>query len=755
MSKEQRFRPILGNGESMVEPVKPARGAGEPDYPRTYNEAKSRIKKQVSNVIQAIEALPNEKRMQEVVITIRLHYKFLAKSYTPTMLFREINAENVGSRRWDYSDELKKDIYYSKMHFVKASVDNLIYLQDYLDKDEAVLKDSFKKDIQKIEEISLLSSSETIVGFEDEWLTGKVEMVLHPFEDEMNLAVEKFMAILIANDVAEESIKVKIYNNGPTFICANMNRQALSAIHDFNPLRTAHPIRMNTFPEMRNVRYTPNAPSPVSSSVRSRIKIGMFDGGVDGTIPLLANHVSDNQVLNTLPEAEYIEHGSAVAGCILYGPLNRFNDNENIPQPTVSVESFRVFPLNNRHDYELYEAIDIIENVVPSRNDIQVYNLSFGPYGPILDDEISRFTYVLDNLAWNYQKLFIVAVGNDGDLQTPMNRIQSPSDMVNGLGVGAFSYDSTGNVIRAPYSCIGQGREGCKVKPDILAFGGDEVAPIEVVSVHHGNRSLTTGTSYAAPVISGMAGEILGRCDRFNPLVARALLVHSATNPNGVCKEFGYGFLNKPIEQIINCTDNNVTIVYTSSIMPKNYAKIPIPIPLTAQSSGKFKISYTIAVLSKVNPLHVEDYTESAIEDTFYPHDQRFRFTKGKSNVIKNIETDTSEIEKLLSQGYQSSTLPVSTSTKTYQTEQARRGELKWDTVVHRWRTMKSASLRKPFLVLHGMGRNSGKDRMDYALIVTISALDYKTSLYNDILTEYTTLQPVQLRATNELMVHV
>ncbi|MDT2302875.1 hypothetical protein P7H21_00800 [Paenibacillus larvae] len=42
----------------------------------------------------------------------------------------------------------------------------------------------------------------------------------------------------------------------------------------------------------------------------------------------------------------------------------------------------------------------------------------------------------MDTLAWNYQKLFVVAVGNDGEAPSPYNRVQAPADLVNGLGVG-------------------------------------------------------------------------------------------------------------------------------------------------------------------------------------------------------------------------------------------------------------------------------------------------------------------------------
>ncbi|OMF31944.1 S8 family peptidase [Paenibacillus peoriae] len=755
--KNQRFLPILGHGEKLIEPVKPAFGGGEVVFPRTYAEARDRVKRQVSDLRNTIHEIPAEKRLKEVVVTVRLNHKFLAKSYIPNTLFRDINVENVGSRRWIYSEHEEQDeINYSKMHFVRATPENLKQLEDILNKSEKILKDSFKKDIQKIEDISLLSPEEVVVGFEENWEQGKVEMVLHPFEEDMDTAIEKFKKLLIENDVPSESLRIKNYINGPTFISGNLNRKALEAINDFNPLRTVHPIRISTFPQMRTISIEPNAPNPSRENSRSSIKVGMFDGGVDPTNPLLTNHVNDNDILDTEPLTDGIVHGTAVAGCILYGPLNAYGKGSQVPQPLVSVESFRVLPLNDPTDYDLYEAIDIIESIVPSRHDINVYNLSFGPHGPILDDDISRFTYVLDDLAWNYRKLFVVAVGNDGDLDKPFNRIQAPADIVNGLGVGAFAYDhSSGEVIRASYSSIGQGREGCKVKPDIVGFGGDENRPIHLVSNTPGQKQLSMGTSFAAPIISGMAGEILGRCDRFDPLVARALLIHSAVNPKDVCDELGYGYIDQTVDRIMNCSDKLVTLVYSSSILPANYAKLPIPYPINARDAGMVDIKYTIAVLSKANPLHVEDYTESAVEDTFYPHDKKFRYTLNKRTYIRHLHDDAEEISSLLNQGASRSTLPVTKSPRSYQTELARRGEFKWDTVVQRWDRMRSTSLENPFLVLHGMGRNSGNDRMDYAVIATISAPRYEGSLYEDILSEYKQLQPIQMRTVNEILIPV
>jgi hypothetical protein len=96
---KQRYLPILGHGENLIEPVKPTSGFGNISYPRTYEEARTRIKQQVRTLRNTICEIPSDKRLEEVVVTFRLNHKFLAKSYTPNTLFRDINVENIGSRR--------------------------------------------------------------------------------------------------------------------------------------------------------------------------------------------------------------------------------------------------------------------------------------------------------------------------------------------------------------------------------------------------------------------------------------------------------------------------------------------------------------------------------------------------------------------------------------------------------------------------------------------------------------------------------
>jgi subtilisin family serine protease len=753
--QKREYLPIIGNGEKMITPVKKSFGGGETTYPRSYDEARGRIRRQVERIKAHIEEIPEEKRMKEVVLTLRLNEKFLAKSYTPNSLFKQTKFENIGSRRWTF--EKDDEIKYSKMHFVKLDQEGLSSLEKVLESDGNSLTDSFKNDIRKIEELSFLETSEVIQGFDAYWKEGTVEFVLHPYGEENDVMIEKFKQNLIALGVNDNTIRLKTYEGGPTFVSAIVNKKIIINIADFNPLRTVHPLKLNFFPELRGSDSDPNLLLPPLGRSISQIKVGVFDGGINPSHPFLNNFSKENKSVSSMSIKEGIEHGTAVAGVVLYGDLNQYEANSQLDDPVVFVESFRVLPLNDPTDLDLYEAIEFIEKVVPNRHDIDVYNLSFGPVGPIFDDEISRFTYALDTLAWNYQKLFVVAVGNDGEQPSPYNRIQAPADLVNGLGVGAYTFEyGSAERVRASYSSIGGGREGCKVKPDICAFGGDGRFPIHLLNTTDAKgKWLSAGTSFSAPIISSKAAEIIGRCNRFTPLVARSLLIHAAQNPGQVDNHIGYGIIDQSVDDILRCDRNHVNIIYANSMNPTGMAKLPIPLPLNATITSDIHLSWTIATLSKANALHVEDYTESAIEDTFYPHDKKYKFNKGSKSRTLNIDTDSEEIGNLLADGYSQGSLPATSSTEQYQTELARRGELKWDTVVKKWKRMRVSSLENPFLVLHGMGRNGSSDRIDYATVVTISIPKYKGNLYEDILNEFRVLEPVEIRNRNEVMISV
>ena len=180
------------------------------------------------------------------------------------------------------------------------------------------------------------------------------------------------------------------------------------------------------------------------------------------------------------------------------------------------------------------------------------------------------------------------------------------------------------------------------------------------------------------------------------------------------------------------------------------------------KTSSKVSIASTEVTRNSLGN-NVYEITVRGLSYNVYVYEAGYEDTVANPNQIVvsalsptyGVEDDAEKIERMLEEGYVPSALPASAAPEQYQTEQARRGELKWDTVVKKWKRMRHSSLEKPFLVLHGMGRNGSTDRIDYAVVVTISVPNYQGNLYEDILNEYKVLEPVSIRNKNEIMVNL
>lgn len=753
------FLPVLGNGEFYIEGVTKKPGGFPVEFPEPYEVARARIRKSIQDVRSQMRKLPDQMRLPEYVICLRLYPEFLAKTYYPKALLASDWLKDVGSRRWEsqYHAEQRKNRL-TKMLFVRTSDDGLARLERRLDSNSE--STAFTQDIQKLEALDTLAPHERILGFGQKWERGTVEMVLHPFESLQDEALDALIGLLRGAGVQTDTVKIRPYPPGPTFVSVYLTRQQLLRLGTFNPLRTAHPMGPVSLPKLRKA-LGPAAPHPPAAGAKSSITVGVFDGGLDQSSPLIADfaRLAPNAVWSR-PDIECVAHGTAVSGAVLYGPLNDYKPTDTLPQPTVSVEMFRALPTVNPHDDDLYESIDLIEEVVPQRPDVKVYNVSIGPKGIILEDDISRFTFALDRLSWEHKVLFIVAVGNDGDLESPEDRIQAPSDVVNGLGVGAHTYDSQNRKVRAPYSSVGPGREGCKMKPDVTAFGGCSNRPIHLVGSNGFGRVTAEGTSFAAPIVAGRAAELIGRCDRLTPLVARAILVHTAHHPTGMPDyQLGHGVIANSVEEMLACSKTEVTVIFQHSLRPKLFAKLPIPFLAISGVSGNVEIRWTIALLSRVDQLNADEYTECCVEDVFYPNANKFIFTdplRKKSRRL-HIIRDRAEVNELLSRQWTQSEYPDPSSGNIYKTEHQRRGEYKWDTTVRRSSSHRLRSLENPYIVLHGMGRNKygAADPMHYAAIVTVSIPSYAGNLYDEVRTLYSQLEPLRLKTVSQVLVPV
>lgn len=778
MADNQR-RLILGNGEQYIERIEKRLTGRSKEPPRSYEEARERIKTGLGRSLSSYLELPEQKRIEdEAVFCMRMHPDVTAKTYDPAVIFDEVpELRSVGSRSYHtpisevaQTKRIEKKVseevaeINARLVFIQSSPSGFNRFLAQLDRSEASLPSRFREEVRRIERFDLLSVEEQLVSFPKKWREGRVELVLHPSRKTQDGQLEFLFELFEWANINVDRSKIRPYSGGPTFASCYLNRVSLDQLAGTNPLRSAHPLQ---FDGLSNLRDAPKAtaPKPPATSTRSTMKVGMFDGGIDADAPLLAGHAEQDNAnsIKTREDADCVAHGTAVAGAILHGPLNPFKAKDRLPSPPVYVVSFRVLPTTDPHDVDLYEAIDVIEQAVPARSDIKVFNLSFGPRGPIEDDTLSRFTYVLDTLASNHKVTFCVAVGNDGDVADE-ERVQSPSDMVHGLGVGAFTLNGT-EPVHAPYSCQGPGRECGKVKPDLVAFGGCENTPIHLVSTVSGQKVLWWGTSFASPIASRLNAQAIDSFERSTPLLGRALLVHGADYP-GKKRDakksdsfFGHGCLPELIDDLLLCEEHTVTVIFQGDILPGRMAKLPIPWPATAKMTGMINVHWTVAALAPVDPMHPSDYTSCCLVETFYPNQHRYEFRPPKGEKAKNkrlhLVSDNAEVQALKASGWKQSEWPLSESGNKYQDEDERRLDCKWESIVRRAKSKRADKVESPFMTLHAIGRNGASDRFDYVVVVTLEAPKFTGDLYTEIRQQYPALVPIRLRTEAETRIQI
>lgn len=755
--------PIIANGQFYTEALIKRTGGQGPTLPHEYSEAKGKLSRDIFRIQESIRE-SKEVFLDEKVVCVRLEPKFEAKSYTPSSLVAESGMKLIGGRKYALSSE---DNSKAKMYFVRTNDRELSELKKKFDlgiKDHVT---RWKEQVCTIKSIDLLHPDEKAMGFPESWEEGMVEVVIHPLGDAHEAeAVDRFFDVVKAK---KANAVVRTYDDGLTFVCMHMNREDIALARNYNPLRSIKPMRDEWEDQLRRTSLVGPAPQLPKTVMKSNVRVGVFDGGVKRGTRLLDPFVDLNDMVEANPTDEGLEHGTNVCGAVLYGTgLAGKTASDTVDNPMVSVESFRVFPAKKsgdpEADYQMYTTIDIIEKVVKERTDIKLFNLSIGPKGAIIDDEINRFTYACDKLTYDVGEgevnpLFCVAVGNDGDLVSPFNRVQSPSDMVNGLAVGAYSLSPLNDKYRMSYSCVGPGREGAKIKPDILEFGGSADRPF--IAVKPGSEIMgAMGTSMAAPVVAGKVGRLMALSDHIVPHLGRALLIHSA-EAEGVegNVENGFGFCVEDVEEILNCSDNKVTILYEGEIASSTTVKLPIFAPGINELHGIAEIKWTICTVVNPNVNDPDAYTNNCIEDTFYPNDMVFPFRKGRQVTnLDLLKADNIAVaNELIRQGYIKSELPVSKPAKRYFAEaDLRNGDFKWDTIIRKEVRMRCGSLLNPFISLHAIGRDEYEhERIKYYVVITIDVPNYNGSLYDQILQTYNNLTPIQIQNVNRVMARI
>ncbi|MGK5076543.1 S8 family peptidase [Janthinobacterium sp. ZB1P44] len=657
---------------------------------------------------------------------VTLHPTFLAKSHHPNALFAATGLRCIGSRSTSITPRKEPranrlpEPTYTAVLFVAGREEDFDHISSLLGSQRTAK--IHQEALRKLELIAPFSAIEkNYLGHEAQG-ESRLEVVLHAAKEDQYI-IAAFIAYVASLGGKADTQRMLVVS-GLTFIPVNLDASQVDALGLFQFVRVVRAmpsLRMGGRP-MRAIG-APSFALPTQPALDQSLRVGIFDAGVGHTS--LAPWVSEVVLPGTHnTTADCFGHGNGVTSTVLFGPLDK---GAAFPRPYANVRHFRCISPGITEDQgvpdiDLYNVLQNIDTVLTNQP-LDFVNFSLGPYMPMDDDEVHPWTALIDKHLATGDIFATVAVGNDGDKPWPMSRVQPPSDMVNALAVGACD-SVTDNWQRAAYSSFGPGRSPGLIKPDGLSFGGSNAEPFVVYNALSGQLTEVQGTSFSAPATMRTAiGVKASLTSPMKMLALRALMSHHAyRSPNMPMSEVGHGRFPQTVDEVLNCSDNEVRVIYQGTLQAGENMRAPIPFP-TIPLNGRVTLRATLCFASNTDPEHAVNYTRAGLTVVLRP----------KKNVKQTVS--------------------FFSAAKMYTTElEARTGEHKWETTLRHEHQFNATTLNDPlFDITYGAREdgqavdNSTLPRLPYAMIVTVS-VENTPGIYNNIRQRYQTLQPVEIR---------
>lgn len=735
---------LFGYGERLREPLEPPRRPMDKFHPYTVSEARKRLTPRIQQAATAIDELPDTAcPRDEAVAAVTLHPSYLAKTFFPSDLLRQLHLEPVGSRPRRIRPEkgTKKQMAAKRKSDTSLNPTTIdVFVRgrrSSFDEWAEEIPDwpaehGIAEEIIRIEDVRLIPPGERLKPMRTRNESPLLEVVLHRSDAYVLEGFRDYLSSLGLRLNLDKRIVVQ----NLCFLPVRVPLELQQEMAKFSFLRVAREM-----PAMRELR-----PAGWSSMLRSAtafkadishtaplnpdIRVGIFDGGVpSGILPAtLVRRKKAKGIGKAVPAAQ--THGLGVTSSLLYGSLT---EGRSAPQPYAAVDHYRVIDQNTLHDPqgEYFEVINRIMDVL-NQNHFDFVNLSLGPDLPIEDDEIHVWTACLDAHFSAGKTLVTIAAGNAGenDWASGNARIQAPADGVNVLAVGAADRNGK-HWKRARYSSIGPGRRPGFIKPDIIAFGGSTTAPFWVLNKDRvGYAAPIQGTSFASPnALRAALGVRAHLGPVVQPVGLKALLVHHSDAGNYDAREVGWGKVPVDVEELITCPDDTAHVLYQGTLDASSYLRLRVPLP-AAGLRGKITIAATFCYATEIDPQDPLNYTRAGLDITFRPNSDRFSDTPFGTSKQPSSKTFF--------------------SCKAFASEEELRLDAhKWETCLKATRTFFAARLKDPAFDVHynarlGGAQSSQGKPISYALVVTVHG-KHVTDLYNRIAQRYRTqLEPLK-----------
>ena len=309
------------------------------------------------------------------------------------------------------------------------------------------------------------------------------------------------------------------------------------------------------------------------------------------------------------------------------------------------------------------ELVDNIDSAIRKYPDIKIWNLSLGTRKECSDYEFSDFGKALDAIQDKHDVLICKSAGNCDNFtrRQPKQRIANSADSIRSLVVGSMAHmrgehDLVPEGYPSPFSRTGFAPNNL-IKPDITHFGGNgglkpdgTTSQTGVSSFDiRGGISKKIGTSFSTPRATALLAGLNHRlAEGFDPLLLKALLIHSAKYPSHLelgptdrLKEMGYGRPSS-VDEIIYNSPNDVTLILRDTLVKgEGYIEIldfPFPQELVNEEGEYYgEIVLTLVAGAYLDGSQGSEYCQSNIKVSFGTYDRIIQRDTAKPSILNDL----------------------------------------------------------------------------------------------------------------------
>lgn len=446
---------------------------------------------------------------------------------------------------------------------------------------------------------------------------------------------------------------------------ANVTKDSLVEISEFDALETLSfmPKYSLTLDEL-----VPDAKEKVKIKTPQEgvvyPTVGILDSGIKD-IPHLKPWILKSKFSKVPAGRMDPMHGTFVAGIVLYG--DELENKDYVGHDGCYLFDATVFPDLTKESIEEFELVENIREAIEKNKDIKIWNLSLGTNVEADHNEFSYFGKALDQIQERNNVVICKSAGNCRNFIAgkPVSRIAKSADSVRSLVVGSLAHDKSVHDAAeiehpSPFSRIGKGPAHIN-KPELTHAGGNAgVHPKTGKLVTTGVKSFTEtghvaaniGTSFSTPRVTSILAGLSARIkDEFDPLLVKALSIHSAKYPSILnlppaekIKALGFGVPSN-IENILYNSPNEITLILQDTLVKGNWIEIsdfPFPQEMVDENGYYYgEVIVTLVSSPILSDTQGGEYCQSNLEVRLGTYDT-LKPRKGKT-IRNEIGLDGSE----------------------------------------------------------------------------------------------------------------